>query len=156
MAEVSLLNLPLDELLLGWTDDKSTLVQVMAWCWQATSHYLSQCWPRMVDLCRRRAPLGHNKLNNKVVPLSISELWGSALDHWPAGHCHRSHLWHFDPIKNSMKLHYALVHNIFVRSKQNFLQLSWRMQNFFVIGLAHFKPEYCNFFIEFFSRSKYH
>ena len=25
-------------------DDKSTLVQVMAWCRQATSHYLSQCW----------------------------------------------------------------------------------------------------------------
>ena len=26
--------------------DKSTLVQVMAWCRQAPSHYLSQCWPR--------------------------------------------------------------------------------------------------------------
>ena len=29
----------------GFADDKSTLVQVMAWCRQATSHYLSQCWP---------------------------------------------------------------------------------------------------------------
>ena len=28
------------------TDDKSTLVQVMAWCRQATSNYLYQCWPR--------------------------------------------------------------------------------------------------------------
>ena len=27
-------------------DDKSTLVRVMAWCRQATSHYLSQWWPR--------------------------------------------------------------------------------------------------------------
>ena len=27
-------------------DDKSTLAQVMAWCLQAPSHYLSQCWPR--------------------------------------------------------------------------------------------------------------
>ena len=27
------------------TDDESTLVQVMAWCRKATSHYLSQCWP---------------------------------------------------------------------------------------------------------------
>ena len=27
------------------TDDKSTLVQVMAWCRQTTSHYLNQCWP---------------------------------------------------------------------------------------------------------------
>ena len=31
------------------TDDKSTLVQVMAWCRQATSHYLSQCWPRSMS-----------------------------------------------------------------------------------------------------------
>ena len=29
--------------------DKSTLVQVMAWCHQATSHYLSQCWPRSLS-----------------------------------------------------------------------------------------------------------
>ena len=28
----------------GLTDDESTLVQAMAWCLQATSHYLSQCW----------------------------------------------------------------------------------------------------------------
>ena len=33
--------LPLDHIF-----DNSTLVQVMAWCRQATSHYLSQCWPR--------------------------------------------------------------------------------------------------------------
>ena len=31
---------------LDFTEDQSTLVQVMAWCRQATSHYLSQCWPR--------------------------------------------------------------------------------------------------------------
>ena len=31
---------------LDLTDDKSTLVQVTAWCRQATSHYLSQWWPR--------------------------------------------------------------------------------------------------------------
>ena len=31
---------------LDLTDDKSTLVQVMAWCRQATNHYLNQCWPR--------------------------------------------------------------------------------------------------------------
>ena len=39
---------------LRWTsldlnDDTSTLVQVMAWCSQATSHYLSQCWPRFMS-----------------------------------------------------------------------------------------------------------
>ena len=42
------------ELVLRWmsldlTDDKSTLVQVMAWCRQATSHYLSQWWHRSLS-----------------------------------------------------------------------------------------------------------
>ena len=42
------------ELSLRWisldlTDDKSTLVQVMAWCRQATSHYLNQWWPRSLS-----------------------------------------------------------------------------------------------------------
>ena len=43
-------------------DDKSMLVQVMAWCRQATGHYLNQCWwrsstpymivrPQWVQLC---------------------------------------------------------------------------------------------------------
>ena len=27
-------------------DDKSTLVQIMAWCRQTTSHYMNQCWLR--------------------------------------------------------------------------------------------------------------
>ena len=31
---------------LNTLDEKSTSVQVMAWCRQATSHFLSQCWPR--------------------------------------------------------------------------------------------------------------
>ena len=31
------------------TDDRSTLVQVMVWCHQATSHYLRPCWFRSVS-----------------------------------------------------------------------------------------------------------
>ena len=34
---------------LDFTDDQSTLDQVMAWCRQAASHYLSQCWPRSLS-----------------------------------------------------------------------------------------------------------
>ena len=34
---------------LDLTDDKLSLIQVMAWCRQATSHYLSQCWPRSMS-----------------------------------------------------------------------------------------------------------
>ena len=40
-CKIALRWIPLD-----LTGDKSTLVQVMAWCRQATSHYLNQCWPR--------------------------------------------------------------------------------------------------------------
>ena len=32
-----------------FTNGKSTLVQVMAWCCQATSHYMSHCWPRSIS-----------------------------------------------------------------------------------------------------------
>ena len=42
-CKIALRWMPLD-----LTDDKSTLVQVMAWCRQATSHYLNQCWPRFM------------------------------------------------------------------------------------------------------------
>ena len=40
-SEIALRRMSLD-----LSDDKSTLVQLMAWCHQATSHYLRQCWPR--------------------------------------------------------------------------------------------------------------
>ena len=33
------------------TDDKSTLVQVMALCHQAKSHYLNQCWANYIHPC---------------------------------------------------------------------------------------------------------
>ena len=46
-------------MLLDDTDDKSTLVQVMTCCRQATSHYLCQY---DTDLCRHMASLGHNEL----------------------------------------------------------------------------------------------
>ena len=42
--EIALRWMPLD-----LTDDKSTLVQVMAWFRQAPSHYLNQCWPRSMS-----------------------------------------------------------------------------------------------------------
>ena len=40
-CEIGLIGMSFD-----FIDDQSTFVEVMAWCRQATSHYLSQCWPR--------------------------------------------------------------------------------------------------------------
>ena len=45
--------MPLD--LMG---DKPTLLQLMAWCCQATSHYLSQCWPSSVYWPSSVSPYG--------------------------------------------------------------------------------------------------
>ena len=45
ITEVFLVKLPSNELSLDLTDDRLTLILVMAWCHKATSHYLSQCWP---------------------------------------------------------------------------------------------------------------
>ena len=46
------------------TDDKSTLVQVMACCCQATSHYLSQCWPSSMSPYGVIRPQWVNKICN--------------------------------------------------------------------------------------------
>ena len=57
------------------TDDKSALVQVMIWCRQATSHYLSQFDPH---LCCHMALLVFNEL---IYPISLTlpgciNFWG--------------------------------------------------------------------------------
>ena len=63
------------EIAIGWmsqilTDHKSILVQVMAWCRQATSDYLSQCWPRSLspyDVTR------HNELKEQYFLINYIE-----------------------------------------------------------------------------------
>ena len=52
------------------TDEKSTLVQVMAWCSQATNHYLIQCWPRSMS------PYGVSRpqwVNSTIFPTPFSK-----------------------------------------------------------------------------------
>ena len=61
------------ELALRWmslhlTDDKSTLVQVMAWCRQATSHYLSQWWPRSLSPYGVTRPQWVKEMNERASP----------------------------------------------------------------------------------------
>ena len=68
------------ELALRWmsrdlTDDKSTLVHVMAWCRQAASHYLSQCWPRSLSPYGITRPQWVNNIFKNLVP-------GGQPGHW--------------------------------------------------------------------------
>ena len=65
------------EIALGWmpqdlTDDKSTLVQVMAWYRHATSHYLSQCWTRSLSPYGITRPLGKELRPNKTWQTEIN------------------------------------------------------------------------------------
>ena len=70
------------ELALRWipldlTDDESTLVQVMAWCRQATSHYLSQCWPRSLSPYGVTRPQWVNALADQLLAVvtKTQRLW---------------------------------------------------------------------------------
>ena len=60
--EIALSCTPLD-----LTDDKSILVQVMAWCRQATSHYLSQCWPRSMSPYGVTRPQWYHFRHNSII-----------------------------------------------------------------------------------------
>ena len=60
---------------LDLADDKSTLVQVMAWCCQATSYYLSQCWPRtFVTIYRQLATMSRGISNHRFIDCLFSSL----------------------------------------------------------------------------------
>ena len=66
---------------LDLTDAKSTLAQVMVWCRQATSHYLSQCWPRSLSsygITRPQWVKWTNLVSSTVVYCSVIPLvsWG--------------------------------------------------------------------------------
>ena len=52
------------------TDEKSTLVQVMAWCRQATNHYLNLCWPRSLTPFGVTSP---NELTHYTLGISFSD-----------------------------------------------------------------------------------
>ena len=54
------------------TDDKSTLVQVMAWCRQATSHYMNQCWPRSMTPCDVTRPPNDTLSCTKLHKISVA------------------------------------------------------------------------------------
>ena len=55
------------------TDDKSTLVPVMAWCRQASSHYLIQCWLSSLSYCVVRAQWVN--MNNQIRLRVCSKHW---------------------------------------------------------------------------------
>ena len=62
-------------------DDKTALIQVMAWCRQATSHYLIQCWSISMSYM---ASLGHNELSLQVLVSYCTSIGHELGYHWAA------------------------------------------------------------------------
>ena len=67
-CEIALIWMSLD-----FTNDQSILVQVMAWCHQATSHYLSQCCPRSLSLYGVTRPQCVNTLRQRLKGLHFPD-----------------------------------------------------------------------------------
>ena len=65
---------------LDFIPDQSTLVQVMAWCHQATSHYLSQCRPRFLSPYDVTRPQWVNVGTPSSLSRTSGKLWQMALD----------------------------------------------------------------------------
>ena len=64
-----------------FTDNKSTLVQVMAWCHQAISQYLSQCWTRSLTTYGVTGP---QWVKSPWYPLSLVVHFRPLTEHRPA------------------------------------------------------------------------
>ena len=79
------------------TDDKSTLVQVMALCRQATSHYLNQCWHRSLSPYGVTRPQWVNFAANAVsadglVPAGVRSSAGTMMTKSASDMCTGPHL----------------------------------------------------------------
>ena len=55
------------------SDEKSTMFQLMAWCHQATSHYLNQCWPSLMMMPFGVIRLQWVKKSCNILPLLLVE-----------------------------------------------------------------------------------
>ena len=96
------------------TDDKSTLVQVMAWCRQATSHYLNQCWPR--------SPMPYGVTRPQwVKTLWIRQIWNPTWWwHSRGSHLNLRHCWCSWSLGNDA----GEIHNSHMRAFRHGLELN--------------------------------
>ena len=91
--------------------DLSTLVQVMAWCRQAASHYWSQCWP--MGCCF----FGAKQESEPMMALCWSDPWGSDSRQWGPCNLHKScnHNLYIGiiigPMGNAFQLKYHTFHS---------------------------------------------
>ena len=136
---------------LDLADDKSTLVQVIAWCHQATSHYLNNYFARF---CRHLASLGHKELMY-ILTIFLYAIYGTvcypqlinfstddAENVWTLPHYHQSSNRKYDLVAfvlgDVMKLWYVLrfYHVIdYVIDIEMSLRITWHFFTFLQFSL---------------------
>ena len=112
-CEIALIWMTLD-----FTYDQSTLVQVMAWCRQATSHYLSQCWPRSMP------PNGVTRSQWVNILQGDMPYWNQQIVEWAL-----DSIFSFQSLHHSVALRLTFpIHNFNVRLRLLVVrhQLFWR------------------------------
>ena len=118
----------LSSMLQNTLDDKSTLIQAMAWCHQ------KKTWNNVdPDLCRHMASLGHNDFKS-------NSPWSTIIHLWPVTHSISRHTssWHYSkpfiswvfqewqvvgevPVWGELSLYRTAIHNYYPGSKQHAL-----------------------------------
>ena len=74
ICEIVLIWIPM-----GLIDNKSALDQVMAWCHQATSHYLEQCWPSSATPYGVTRPQWVNSLRRHKIDAILQTTFSNAI-----------------------------------------------------------------------------
>ena len=115
------------------TNEKSTLVQVMAWCRQATSHYLNQCWLRSTSPSSVTGSQWVNvpSLQSCVTDLSVSNqavamAAALGLQDWLGLGRHSNTRWHTRCWRQGewlCKILYIYIYSIYIHiTKQKYLK----------------------------------
>ena len=99
------------------TDNKSTLFQVMAWCRQASSHYLSQCWPSSMSPYDVTRPQWVKQSHAIIIGHFRLPLWPRQFTcHGPIDQLHKSHN---APVPYPTKRHWCRYQNVSTMQNPN-------------------------------------
>ena len=124
-------------------DDKSTLGQVMAWCHEAPSHYLNQCWPSFMILYGTILPHWVNSLRSEYTLPPVAE---DILERF----CHENLVkFHMNVVSACLRVQMTLNQSIFgLRNNLRWIHTCWRCRRVYarVYALVRVHTLHCSYF----------
>ena len=145
MAEFISCEIALTSMSVDLTNEKSTLGQVMAWCHQAPSQYLSQCWLRSMSPYGITRPQWVTEVHSIKWKMRIFQSVSPLLIFLMMIHQSKASagqrpisqtpLWTHTSNWNFMEILFALIFVLMIQSGHNFVhasttQLSWHVKNY--------------------------